>query len=105
MSGPWQTYGLQHTRLPCPSLPPEVCSFMSTELVMLSNCLNLCKQPSPFALSHSHHQGLCFLQSLEKLKLYMDLAIRTKILEKNIQKKFYHRVRYRFLKHRFIMHK
>ena len=40
-------YGLQHARLPCPSLPPGVCScpllkLMSIESMMLSNHLILC---------------------------------------------------------------
>ena len=32
-------HGLQHARLPCPSLSPRVCSNMSIELVMPSNHL------------------------------------------------------------------
>ena len=38
-----QLHGWQHTRLPCPSLSPGVCSnFMSIESVMLSSYLILC---------------------------------------------------------------
>ena len=39
--------GLQHARLPCLSLSPRVGSYSSTELVMLSNHLILCR-PLPF---------------------------------------------------------
>ena len=35
--------GLQHTRLPCPSLSQSLLRFMSTELVMLSHHLILCR--------------------------------------------------------------
>ena len=37
-----QSHGLQHARLPSPSLSPEVCSDSSVELMMLSNHLILC---------------------------------------------------------------
>ena len=36
-------HGLEHTRLPCPSLSPGVCSDSSIELVMLFNHLILCR--------------------------------------------------------------
>ena len=43
MSDSLQPHELQHTRLPCPSLSPGVCSkFISIESVMLSNHLILC---------------------------------------------------------------
>ena len=43
MSDSLQSHGLQHTRLPCPSLSPGVCSkFMSIESVMPPNHLILC---------------------------------------------------------------
>ena len=35
-------HGLQHARLPCPSLSPGVCSDMSIELVMLPKHFILC---------------------------------------------------------------
>ena len=41
MSKTLQLHGLQHARLPCPSLSPRV-RFMFIELVMLSNHLILC---------------------------------------------------------------
>ena len=44
MSASLQPLGLQHARLPFPSLSPRVCSsFMSIELVMPSNYLILCR--------------------------------------------------------------
>ena len=45
MSNSLRSHGLQHTRLPCPSLSPEVCSikFMSTESLMPSNHLVFCR--------------------------------------------------------------
>ena len=36
VSNSLQRHGLQHARLPCPSLPPGVCSNMSVELTMPS---------------------------------------------------------------------
>ena len=47
-----QIHGLQHTRLPCPSLSPSLLKFMSIESVMLLNylilcCLLLCLQSFP----------------------------------------------------------
>ena len=39
MSDSLWLHGLQHTRLPCPSLFPRVCSLMSTESIMPSNHL------------------------------------------------------------------
>ena len=57
MSNSLQPQGLQHTRLPCPSPTPYEFKLMSIELVMLSNCLILCR---PFILlsSISQHWGL-----------------------------------------------
>ena len=37
-----QPHGLQHARLPCPSLSPSLLKLMSIELVMPSNHLTLC---------------------------------------------------------------
>ena len=37
--------GLQHSRLPCPSLSQSLLRFMSIELVMLSHHLILCRPP------------------------------------------------------------
>ena len=43
MSNSVQSHGLQHARLPCPSLPPGVCSNSRPfKSVMLSNHLILC---------------------------------------------------------------
>ena len=42
MSDCLQPHGLQHTRLPCPSLSPSLLKFMSIESVMPSNHLILC---------------------------------------------------------------
>ena len=42
MSYSLRPHGLQHARLPYPSVSPRVCSFVCIELVMLSNCLILC---------------------------------------------------------------
>ena len=45
MSNSLQSHGLQHAKLPCPSLSPGVCSnsyILSIESVMLSNHLILC---------------------------------------------------------------
>ena len=42
-----QPHGLQHTRLPCPSLSPGVSKLMSIELVMPSNRLILCHSLLP----------------------------------------------------------
>ena len=42
MSKPLQPHGLQHARLPCPSLSPRVCLNSCIESVMPSNHLILC---------------------------------------------------------------
>ena len=51
------TPGLQHARLPCPSLSPSLLKLTSFESVMLYNHLILCSRPS-FAFNLSQHQGL-----------------------------------------------
>ena len=43
MSDTLQPHELQHTRLPCPSLSPWVCSLMSIESMMPCNHLILCR--------------------------------------------------------------
>ena len=50
MSDSLQPHGLQHTRLPCPSLSARLCSVMSIESMIQSNHLTLCH---PFLLSPS----------------------------------------------------
>ena len=52
MSDYLRTHGLQHTRLPCPSLSPGVCSnsLMCVEFMMLFSHLVLCR---PFLLLSS----------------------------------------------------
>ena len=50
VSNSLQPYGLQHTRLPCPSLSARLCSVMSIESMIQSNHLTLCH---PFLLSPS----------------------------------------------------
>ena len=45
MSETFQPRGLQHDRLPCPSLSPRVCSNMSVESMTPSNHLILCRPP------------------------------------------------------------
>ena len=42
MSNSFRPHGLQHARLPCPSLTPEVCSNSSIESVVPFNYLFLC---------------------------------------------------------------
>ena len=53
-----QYHGLQHARLPCPSLSPrdgsDSCP-LSGDAIQLSHPL---PPPSPFALNLSQHQGL-----------------------------------------------
>ena len=39
---PLRPYGLQHSRLPCPSLFPSLLKFISIKREMLSNHLTLC---------------------------------------------------------------
>ena len=43
MSDSLQPHGLQHARLPCPSLSPGVCQLLSIKSVMPSNHLILCR--------------------------------------------------------------
>ena len=56
LSDSLQPHGLQHARLPCPSLSPRVCS-NSCPLVP-SNHLHPLLPLSPLALNLSQHQGL-----------------------------------------------
>ena len=51
------THGLQHTRLPCPSISWRLFKLMSIELVMPFNHLILCCPHSPPAFSLPQHQG------------------------------------------------
>ena len=55
MSKSLQLHGLQHTRLPCPSLSLSLFKLMLIELVILSHPLSLHSAP---ALNLSQHQGL-----------------------------------------------
>ena len=58
VSNSLQPYGLQHARLPCPSLSQGVCSNSSIESVIPSNHLILCSPPTPSALNLSQYQGI-----------------------------------------------
>ena len=57
-------HGLQHTRLPCPSLPPSLLKLMSIESVLLPNRLILCHPlfllPSIFPTSESFTMSWIF---------------------------------------------
>ena len=68
MSNPLQPHGLQHTRLPCPSLTPSLLKLMSIESVMLSNHLILCRPlfllPSIFPTSESFPMSWLFTSSV-----------------------------------------
>ena len=58
MSNSLRPHGLQHARLPCPSLTPRVCSDLcplSPWCIQPSHPLS---SPSPIALNLSQHQGL-----------------------------------------------
>ena len=56
LSDSLQPHGLQHARLPCPSLSPRVCS--NSRPLVLSNHLHPLLPPSPLALNLSQHQYL-----------------------------------------------
>ena len=58
MSDGLQLHGLQHARLPCPSLSPSLLKQMSNEIVMPSNYLNPLKPPSLPPLTFPSSQGL-----------------------------------------------
>ena len=55
MSDCLQPHGLQHARLPCPSLSPGVCSNSVGDAIQPSQPLS---PPSPLALNLSQHQDL-----------------------------------------------
>ena len=58
MSDSLQPHGLQHTRLPCPSLSSE---FAQTHVHSVSDAIQPSHRllpPSPLALNLSQHQGL-----------------------------------------------
>ena len=67
MSDSLQLHGLQHTRIPCPSLSPRVCSNScplnqwyhptnSSSLSLFSSCLHLSQHQSLFQWVHALHQ-------------------------------------------------
>ena len=56
---------LQHTKLPCPSLSPGVCS-NSAESVIPSNHPHPLSPLSPHALNLSQHQGLLYFYLFQK---------------------------------------
>ena len=58
MSDSLQPRGLQHARLPCPSLSPKVCSNSRPLSQWCHSALSSSFIPFPLALSLSQHQGL-----------------------------------------------
>ena len=76
------SHGLLHTRLPCPSLSPRVCSnsFISIELMMPSNHLILCRP----LLLRSIFPNIKVFSS--ELTLYQV----AKVLELQLQHQFFH---------------
>ena len=61
MSNSLRPHGLQHTRLPCPSLS---CRFCSIELMMPSKHLILCHPPSSPSFNLSQHQDFFSSESV-----------------------------------------
>ena len=61
VSDSMQTHGLQHTRPPCPSPSPEVCSSSCPLHQWCLQLLHPLMPSSPSALSFSQHQGLYFM--------------------------------------------
>ena len=68
MSNSLQPHGLQHTRLPCPSLSPGVCPnssplsrwchpTISSSVVPFSSCLQSFPASGPFSMSHPFASG------------------------------------------------
>ena len=53
-----QPNGLQHARLPCPSVTPEVCSDSCPSSWRWHPTISSLSSPSPPAFNHSQHQGL-----------------------------------------------
>ena len=58
MSNSLQLHGLQHARVPCPSLFPRVCSNSCPWVGDASQPSHPLSSPSPPALNFSQHQGL-----------------------------------------------
>ena len=89
ISNSWQPQELQHTRLPCPSLSPRVCSnscplcrgcrpTMSSSVVPFFSCLQSCPASGSFPMSQfftSGGQGIGTSASASALVLPMNILV------------------------------
>ena len=84
MSDSLQPRGLQHSRLPCPSLSPGVCSHSCTLSRWCHTAFSSLPPSSPFAFSLSQHQGVFqWVGSLPQV---------AKVLEPQLQHQSFQRV-------------
>ena len=85
MSDSLQSHGQQHTRLPCPSLTTGVCSeLMSTESVMSSNYLILCRPLLLLPPRLSQHQGrFKWVSSSHQVAKVLELQLQHKCFQEN----------------------
>ena len=85
MSESLQPHGLQHDKLPCPSLfPRNLLKLMSIELMMPSNVLILCC-PFSSALNISQHQGISSESALASDGQRIGASALASVLSMNIQ--------------------
>ena len=81
-----ETPGLQHARLPCPSLSPGVCSDSSLESVMSSNHLILWHPLLLLPSNLSQHQGLFpWVSPSHQVAKVLELQLQPSVLPVNIQ--------------------
>ena len=77
-------HGLQHTRLPCPSLTSKLAQTHSVELVIPYNHLILYRPPSPPAINLSQHQ-IFSNESVLCIRWPIGVSASASVLPKNIQ--------------------
>ena len=79
------THGLQHSRLPCPSLSPTVCSNPCPLSRWCHPAISSSVVPSPPALSLYQHQGLLQSQFFASGGRSIGVSASTSVLPMNIQ--------------------
>ena len=86
VSGSWQPHGLQHARLPCPSLPPRVCSHSCPlsqwcHPAMSSSVISFSSYPQSFPASGSFPASQLFTSGGQSI----GASASTSVLPVNIQ--------------------
>ena len=86
MSNSLWPHGLQHTRLPCPSPAPGVCSTHAHQVGDAVKTSHPLLSPPPLAFNLSKHQGLFqWVSSLHQVAKVLGASASTSVLLMNIQ--------------------